>query len=344
MRPLAFLGDDRLSELTVLESLLQRLPGQARVRVLATVGHDGRTFPIHGIELGPDEPGLPTFAVIGGVHGLERIGTQVVLSYLTTLTELLTWDSQLRETLRRTRIVLVPLVNPTGMFARRRANANGVDLMRNAPPHPDGHGSWLLGGQRLSPVLPWFMGDDGSMEPEAQALCHYVEETVFVGDPAIVLDVHSGFGSIDRLWFPYARTRRPFPNLADVYGLERLLDRTLPNHVYRMEPQAQTYTIQGDLWDHLYDRHRARHPDRVFVPITLEMGSWAWVRKNPRQIFDALGTFNPMKPHRLRRILRRHLPLLDFLQRASGAAEAWHPGDDAAHERQTDRAFVRWYG
>ena len=67
--------------------------------------------------------------VVGGVHGLERVGTHVVLSYLTTLVQLLQWDTLLRSSLERTRIVLVPLVNPGGMARRRRSNPDGVDLM-----------------------------------------------------------------------------------------------------------------------------------------------------------------------------------------------------------------------
>ena len=42
----------------------------------------------------------------------------------------------------------------------------------------------------------------------------------------------------------------------------------------------------------------------------MEMGSWTWVKKNPRQFFSLLGIFNPLIQHRQLRVLRRHLPLL----------------------------------
>jgi hypothetical protein len=103
-----------------------------------------------------------------------------------------------------------------------------------------------------------------------------------------------------------------------------LLDETLPNHVYRVEQTAQVYTIRGDLWDHLYDRRRAAGPGAL-LPLTLEMGSWTWVRKNPLQVLSSLGRFNPTKPHRHRRTLRRHLPLLDFLLHATASYRAWAP-------------------
>jgi hypothetical protein len=336
----------RLRELEQLHFLLDRLSDRARIETLAHVEHRGQQLPIHGIVVGAADRRLPTFAVVGGVHGLERIGTRVVLAYLHTLVELLGWDDVLGRALERSRLVFVPLVNPSGMLLRTRANGAGVDLMRNAPPHPDGRPSPLVGGQRWSPRLPWFMGEVGApMQPESEALCAFMERELFQARLALSVDVHSGFGFEDRLWFPYARTRKPFPNLAEIYALEALLDVTLPNHVYRLEPQARNYTVHGDLWDHLHDRHAAVEADhpRVFLPLTLELGSWLWLRKNPRQAFSVLGGFNPMKPHRLRRTLRRHLPLFDFLHRASASPDRWAFPDPDARERLAAAAFERWY-
>lgn len=338
-----------LRELAQIDALLERLADHARIETLTTVEHRGHRFPVHGVVLGATDRRLPTLAVVGGVHGLERIGTRVVLAYLHTLVELLGWDDVLARALERSRLVFVPLVNPAGMLLRTRANGAGVDLMRNAPPHPDGKASPLVGGQRFSSKLPWFMGDPGApMEPEAAALCAFVERECFESRLAVSVDVHSGFGFEDRIWFPYARTRKPFPNLAEVYALERLLDVTLPNHVYRLEPQARNYTVHGDLWDHLHDRHASSSAssiagERVFLPLTLELGSWLWLRKNPRQAFSVLGGFNPMKPHRLRRTLRRHLPLFDFLHRATASPERWAFPDPDARERLAAAAFERWY-
>jgi hypothetical protein len=231
------------------------------------------------------------------------------------------------------------------MALRRRSNPRGVDLMRNAPAHASGRGSFLVGGQSLSRRLPWFAGrDDGAMEVEAEALCAFVRREVFPARTAVVIDVHSGFGLVDRVWFPYARTRGPLPHLAEVCALADLVDRTLPHHVYRIEPQARVYTIQGDLWDFLYDEHRELHPDNTFIPLTLEMGSWMWLKKNPRQVLSLLGSFNPIKPHRLRRTLRRHNPLFDVLRRAAAAGSAWTPRDLTERRRLEAKAFLRWFG
>lgn len=338
----------RLEELAQIEALADRMldlhPRIVRAHTLAQITHGARRMPVHGLVLGTQDKQAPTFVVVGGVHGLERIGTRVVIAWMQTLAELLDWDRVFLETLRRIRIVIVPLVNPVGMLERTRSNGSGVDLMRNAPGPRIAGSSFLVGGHRLSAKLPWYMGDLGdAMQPEAAGLCRFIEDEVFDARVAISLDCHSGFGLVDRIWFPYARTRAPFPELAEVFALRELLDQTLPHHVYQFEPQAKTYTVRGDLWDYLHDRFREVRPRGVFIPLTLEMGSWAWVRKNPRQALDLWGGFNPVKPHRLKRTLRRHVPLFDFLLRATGSPESWARLAPATRDRLAHEAFKLWY-
>lgn len=330
-----------LPELEAIARLADAATRHGTVAILAHVEAPVARYPIHALTFGSTVATDPAFLVIAGVHGLERIGTAVAIAYLHTLVAQLAWDATLHDALAHSRIVVVPLVNPTGMAMRRRATARGVDLMRNAPVHPDTAAMPLVGGQRVSPRLPWFMGAEGTLEPEARALIDLVEATTIGSRLAIAVDLHSGFGLVDRVWFPYARTRTPAPHLAELLALRRLLDRTLPNHVYRVEPTAQAYTIAGDLWDHLYDRAVARGD--TLLPLTLEMGSWSWVRKNPAQLLTRLGRFNPTVPHRLRRTLRRHLPLLDFLHRAARAAEAWAVLDAPTRAALEYAAFQEWY-
>lgn len=334
----------RLPELAELARLGDSLGASARTVVLERVMHEGAAIPILGVVLGPEDPGAPTLCLVGGVHGLERIGTEVVLAYLHTVVQRLEWDRFLRDALETTRIVLLPLVNPVGMLTGRRSNGRGVDLMRNGPASPGARGSFLVGGQRLSSLLPWYSGDPQSMEPEARALCRFITREVLPSRAAIAVDCHSGFGLVDRLWFPYARSRRPFPGLGEVVAMHRLLERTFPHHVYRMEPQAQAYTIVGDLWDHLYDRRAESPSPGFFLPLTLEMGSWNWVRKNPRQLANPLGSFNPMVPHRRDRTLRRHLPFFDFLLSAVASHERWEPRNLEHRRRLEDEGFLLWFG
>jgi hypothetical protein len=311
-----------IPELVEIEQLTTRAQAEVLVRV------DG--LPVHAFRFGALARDAPVLLVTGGVHGVERIGTAVATAFLANLVARSAWDAVLHAALAQCRVVIVPLVNPVGMTRGSRANGNGVDLMRNAPCNGDELGGTpLVGGQRVSPRLPWYMGPPGApMQAEAAALVRLVERELFAAPFAIALDVHSGYGFLDRLWYPYARTREPPPDLASIAALARLLDGTLPNHVYRIEQTARAYTIRGDLWDYLYDQRRA-HGGGTLLPLTLEMGSWTWVRKRPLQLLSTLGRFNPVVPHRHRRTLRRHLPLFELMLHATASFRAWLPSGAA---------------
>ena len=331
------------SELDQLEAILKRLGGSARAEVACEIPCGSERFPVHVLTMGSDDPISPCIGFFAGVHGLERIGTRVVLSYLHTLSELIEWDATIHALLKRVRLAFMPLINPSGMFLGRRSNARRIDLMRNAPVESR-ESVFMIGGQRFSPALPWFRGrEDDPMEPELLALIQAVRANMFASPVSIAIDVHSGFGLRDRLWFPYAKTRAPFPSLAEAFALKRLLDRTYPNHFYQMEPQSLSYATHGDVWDHLYDLHRSESDGRrMFLPLCLEMGSWTWVKKNPWQVFSASGPFNPLKKHRMQRTLRRHLILFDFLTRATISKDRWFDETDRAGLDREARSL--WYG
>ena len=120
-----------------------------------------------------------------------------------------------------------------------------------------------------------------------------------------------------------------------------VLDESLLHHRYLFEPQSRQYLAHGDLWDHLYRRAIAGGGGPL-LPLTLEMGSWLWVKKNPRQVFSRHGIFNPLIEHRQQRVLRRHLGLLDFLMRAAASHGRWAPAG-TQRERQHERGLDRWY-
>jgi hypothetical protein len=316
-----------LQELQRIESLAAKCRGtRFRVETLDWIAHHDLRFPIHGFVAGPEDRAKPAFALIGGVHGLENVGTHIILAYLESIFEQLEWDLNLQELFEHVRLVSVPLVNPVGMYLRRRSNGNNVDLNRNSPVDAD-QPHWLAGGHRISGSLPWYRGKKGAeMEKEAQVLLGFLERELFPAEFALAMDCHSGFGIEDQLWYPFARTKKPFPKLGQMMALRQLWERSSPYHFYRIEPQSRNYTTHGDLFDYLYDRHQqTRGTQTHFLPLTLEMGSWQWVRKNPRQIFSALGPYNPIKPHRYRRIMRRHLPLMNFLLRAAYNYKNWVP-------------------
>jgi hypothetical protein len=105
------------------------------------------------------------------------------------------------------------------------------------------------------------------------------------------------------------------------------------------EPQSRRYVTHGDLWDFLAAEAR----ERVFLPLTLEMGSWRWIRKNPRQLLSRLGIFNPLPSDRAERVRRNHIAWLRFLCRATHRYRDWLPVDEA-RERHRRLALQTWFG
>jgi len=236
----------------------------------------------------------------------------------------------------------MPIVNPGGLLLGTRANPAGVDLMRNAPIDATAKVPFLVGGQRTSSYLPWYRGREGDpMEPEAAALCSVVLRELRSHSFSIALDCHSGFGVRDRIWFPLACSAEPPENLPEIRALTELYASSNPNHRYLFEPQCRQYHAHGDLWDYLLLQQETDQ-DAVFIPLTLEMGSWLWVKKNPRQLFSRHGLFNPLIEHRVQRVLRRHQSWMEFLARAAYSHRQWLPVGDTRHACR-ESALNAWY-
>ncbi len=115
------------------DRLVGELGENGRSQIVDEVSYKNNTFPIKIIEVGSDDPEAPVIAYFGGVHGLERIGAQVVLAYLETIVKQLAWDNSLKHTFKSIRMLFMPIVNPVGIWQHSRSNGNGVDLMRNSP-------------------------------------------------------------------------------------------------------------------------------------------------------------------------------------------------------------------
>jgi hypothetical protein len=332
-----------LPEIQQIESRILELGSKVRSEVIAYSEKDDLRMPIHKITFGSQDPEAPTLGFIGGVHGLERIGAQVCLSLFSSVAELSQWDRSFQRTLQDIRIFFIPTVNPIGIFRKTRSNPRGVDLMRNAPIDAD-NPSKYLGGHRISPKLPWYRGIEGApMEIESQAVVDAVKREINDSRMAITLDIHSGFGLKDRLWFPYAKSVKPFPELPLMASLNNLLEKTYPHHFYKVEPQAKNYTTHGDLWDYLYENHHGLERQKKYLPLCLEMGSWLWVKKNPWQLFRPEGPFNPMIGHRHERTLRRHNTLMEFLIRAVDSSESWADFNTQQSQILDTQARERWY-
>lgn len=343
-----YLNDEIITLLPEYESistLIEQGQGfmQAEVHAVldAKMGkHKIHKLPLVGLSFGSQDIKAPTITFVGGIHGIERIGSQVILSYLHTLVSRAKWDSNFMRSLNIIRYNFLPVMNPVGMLKGTRSNGNGVDLMRNSPIDAQEKVPWFVGGQQLSRYLPWYRGN-GSLECENQLLVDFLKQECLHRPFNLVLDCHSGFGFRDRLWIPYAYRKRPPRTVANYFALYQLWQQTYPHNNYVFEPQSRHYTTHGDLWDHVGKivKHEFNNP---FLSLTLEMGSWNWVKKSPKQMFSYQGLFNPNVEHRWSRVQRSHLVLFDFMTQAVSNYANWLPTNQTKSDMRK-AAVKQWY-
>lgn len=326
-----------LSEILEIEKLIAEFPTLMRAEILGYAGDSQQQFPSYCLSLGSEDPRAPVLGWIGGVHGLERIGAQVVIALLRSVLQMQLWDESLQETLKKIRIFFIPTVNPWGIRNLRRSNSSGVDLMRNSPVDGEGKIPFLLGGQRFSAKLPWYRGDNWQVEN--QILQTGLEKQILGSRFSWTVDVHSGFGWQDQIWFPFAYTKKPFDDLPYLYRFKTFYEATHPYHFYKIEPQS--YQTHGDIWDYFYLEMQKKN--QRFMPLTLELGSWNWLKKNPVQIFSKEGFFYPLQSHRQKRILRRHWTLFDFMIRMTASFEKWAELTPDQLEQSRSHARELWY-
>jgi len=319
-------------ELEKLHRLLDHLPKQFRVEKLGEVSVKKQHLPIYGVIAGSYDKKVPTLGLFGGVHGIEKIGSQMIINHLKYISKQIEWDESLADLLQNSRIVSIPIVNPGGMYLNSRSNPNGIDIMRNAPINADVKIWNLLAGHQLGPMLPWYRGNPfEKMEMETETLIGFVKREMLESEFSMSLDIHSGFGMKDRLWYPHSSCYKKFAQDAHITGVLAKFRESLPFNNYIIEPQSKSYLIHGDAWDYLYFEKEAELAQQgnssiskgTFIPWTLELGSWSWIKKNPFQAFKVGGYFNPILPHRYDRVMRRHRALLDLFHKLTIYHKRW---------------------
>jgi protein MpaA len=154
-------------------------------QLAAANGWDKRQFgtSVEGVPLWAWWPTTtqPTRVVWAAIHGEESVTNQLLRHALKVVHA----DDACA--------VVVPVLNPDGVLAGTRQNANGVDLNRNFPhagwrPEPQPT-FWSTAIRRtaLERTQLSSTGDEPGSEPETQAIMALIEDV----QPEIVIDVHT---------------------------------------------------------------------------------------------------------------------------------------------------------
>ncbi len=115
-----------------------------------------------------DRDGASVVLVLAGMHGDEPKGVDLARRFLD-------WGKS-RAT--RYRVIVVPVVNPTGYARRRRVTDSGVDLNRNFPTD-----NWCTGRKRSR----YYPGPSPASEPETRWLMRLIRRE----QPKRIVTIHS---------------------------------------------------------------------------------------------------------------------------------------------------------
>lgn len=287
----------------------------------------GFRFPIHCLEIGKAKAlAKRPVGIVAGVHGLETVGIRILLDFLEYVLHPKSegYVSEIEK--GKLALVVIPIVNPGGVAQKTRSNPAGVDLMRNSGLDAE-EAPFFFGGQSFSAKLPYYRGS--TLEPESRALFRYLNQYFFSIDSQVlpVMDLHSGFGTIDHVWWPYARTKNPcvdtpvYEKISEYWKVQRKHTR------YKFGPQSETYTTHGDLWDRFYDHFQSKKQKEkrtsLFLPLTLEVGTWSDLKENPGKIFRKRGIFNPAKDNKFSTIVTYRDFLRDFVLLSQSNVKDW---------------------
>ncbi|EOQ88597.1 zinc carboxypeptidase [Leptospira yanagawae serovar Saopaulo str. Sao Paulo = ATCC 700523] len=283
---------------------------------------EGFRFPIYVLEIGkPKAIKKNVSALVAGVHGLETIGIRVLLDFLDHL--LTHKTSVLYNEIKNGElgIVCIPILNPGGVAMKRRSNPRGVDLMRNSGVEAV-KAPFFFGGHKYSNFFPYYRGN--VLQSESRVLDRFFYEYLLNAENEMipVVDIHSGFGTIDHVWWPYASIHRPCADEPLFQKMANHFTNSLNHYLYRFGPQSETYTTHGDLWDRLYDLFLERANSKTnaqnsrFLPLTLEMGTWSDIKIDPWKIFRKRGIFNPARESKQKSIISHRKFLSDVMRLA----------------------------
>lgn len=283
---------------------------------------EGFRFPIYVLEIGkPKAIKKNLSGLVAGVHGLETIGIRVLLDFLDDLFVRKTSVLYNEINSGDLGIVCIPILNPGGVAMKRRSNPKGVDLMRNSGVEAV-KAPFFFGGHKYSNFFPYFRGN--VLQSESRVLDRFFYEYLLPAENEMipVVDIHSGFGTVDHVWWPYASTHEPCADEPLFQKMAHHFTDSLNHYLYRFGPQSETYTTHGDLWDRLYDLFQKSKDQNStqttsrFLPLTLEIGTWSDIKIDPWKIFRKRGIFNPARESKQKSIISHRKFLCDVMRLA----------------------------
>ncbi len=130
--------------------------------------------PIYGYEIGSGER---TVFVLGGTHGDEEVGAQVVVRLAEEF-------SRMNPAEIPVRVLFVPVLNPDGTKRNTRTNARGVDVNRNFPTK-----NWTEKSERTR----YNPGPSPASEPETRVVIDILERY----KPSLIISIHSALHMIN---------------------------------------------------------------------------------------------------------------------------------------------------
>lgn len=300
-------------ELLQLKRLEKNFGDVVITEELGEVAYKGYRTPINAFFIShKPKPELPTIAFFSCFHGVEWIGSRVLVNFVEHLVREIKWDEDIKNLTDKVNICGILTVNPVGRIEGYRSNGNGIDLMRNSPVRAE-HAVPLLGGQKISRYLPWYMGK--GLEKENEIVVKFLNNYVFPSHFKMTIDIHSAFLRRSRIWIPYASGKKLPAKEARLFRqLRKMLNGIYKYNPYKYEKQESLYKTHGDFWDYNFDRHNEVYKG-TYLPLTLEISSWNWTMKNFLKHWSLESLFSPDTTKESNAEYIKHIMVFDFLIR-----------------------------
>ena len=120
----------QIAELDELERIVDAARGRLEASVVAQVADGERRFPLYALRLGTSSTQAPAVGFFAGVHGLERVGTHVVLAFLASLVARLERDESFE------RLLGLQLYAGTSTFSKSVVRSRSLSPTVRAPVLP----------------------------------------------------------------------------------------------------------------------------------------------------------------------------------------------------------------